>query len=337
MKIENPFKLQNWKFKKFMLVILSIQISLLGLFGLNNIGIDTSILRPLVGFVYLSFVPGYLLLRILKLHKLDGIESLSYALGLSIFVAMFAGFFANMIYPKFGIVKPISEFPIVITLSGIVFLLCLVAYFVNRNKYLPDYIDLKDLSTPQFLFLSLIPFMAVFGTYLVKYYQNNILLMIMIPILALIIFIIGYYDTVIPEKLYPYAIWVIAISLLLEMSLITTYFPTGDSEIFMANEVIGNGYWDYNVPYNHYSILSTKILLPIIYFICNINLDWAYKTIIPLWISILPMLVYNISLNYLSNKQAFFASCIYITSNTLGYVYIFLLTMRQFLAVFYLC
>ena len=96
MKLQNPFKLQNWKFKKFLLIILGIQLSLLGLFTLNNLGIDTTILRPLMGFIYISFIPGYLLLRILRLHNLSSIESFLYALGLSLFMDMFVGFLMNM-------------------------------------------------------------------------------------------------------------------------------------------------------------------------------------------------------------------------------------------------
>ena len=128
MKLQNPFKLQNWKFKKFLLIILGIQLSLLGLFALNNLGVNTPIIRPLIGFIYLSFVPGYLLLRILKLHNLSSIESFLYALGLSLFMDMFIGFLMNMFYPILGITnKPIAEIPIVLTMAGVVFLLCIIA------------------------------------------------------------------------------------------------------------------------------------------------------------------------------------------------------------------
>ena len=167
----------------------------MGLFAINKFGIDTPIIRPLIGFIYLSFIPGYLLLRILRLHKLSGIESFLYALGLSLFMDMFVGFLMNIFYPILGITdKPIAEIPIVITMAGVVFLLCIIAYLRDKNYNNPDYIDLKDILNPQVLFLSLIPFIAIFGIYLVNYHNNNILLIIMIVVIALVALIIEFTD-----------------------------------------------------------------------------------------------------------------------------------------------
>ncbi|WP_421077861.1 DUF2206 domain-containing protein [Methanothermococcus sp. Ax23] len=336
MKLQNPFKLQNWKFKKFLLIILGIQLSLLGLFTLNNLGIDITILRPLIGFIYISFIPGYLLLRILRLHNLSSIESFLYALGLSLFMGMFVGFLMNMFYPILGITnKPIAEIPIVLTMAGVVFLLCIIAYFRDKKYNSPDYINLKDIINPQVLFLSLIPFMAIFGTYLVNYYHNNILLMIMIVIIALIALIVGFTDWI-DKKYYPYAIWAIAIALVWHIMLITPYVNNHDGEMVGAKSTIENGFWNYNIYGNYNSILSNNVFTPMVYFILGINLTWVYKLIFPLWISIFPVVIYVIVRKYLDCKMSFLSALVVIISGGMAYINTFTVITKQFMAEFFM-
>ncbi|UXM85420.1 DUF2206 domain-containing protein [Methanococcus aeolicus] len=312
--IQNPFKLQNWKFKKFLMVILFFQLSLLGLFALNKLGVNTPIIRPLIGFIYLSFIPGYLLLRILRLHKLSTIESFLYALGLSLFMDMFVGFLMNIFYPILGITdKPISEIPIVLTMVGAVFLLCIVAYLRDKDHNNPDYIDLKDILTPQVLFLSLIPFMAIFGTYLVNYHHNNILLMIMIVVIALVALIIGFTNWI-DKKYYPYVIWSMAIALIFHVSLFTNYIPIQDvyGEFYTANVVIHSSLWNFGFPDPYNSVLSDTLLPSFIYHTCRISLNWMYKIIFPLLCSFLPVGLYSIYIKYLDKKSSFLASYLFV-------------------------
>ena len=315
MKILNPFKLQNWKFKKFLIVILFFQISLLGLFALNNLGVDTFIIRPIIGFIYLAFIPGYLLLRILKLHNLDSIVSFLYAMGLSLFLEMFVGFLINIFYPLLGITdKPIAEIPIILTMTLVVGVLSIVAYIRDGDYENPDYILLDDVINPQVLFLSLIPFMAIFGTYLVNYWDNNILLMLMIVVIALVSLIVGFTNWI-DKKYYPYVIWVIAISLILHVSLFTEYIPVQDvyGEYYFANNVILDHLWKYNLPYTYNSVLSVTILPSIIYYICKIELNWIYKIIFPVFCSFLPVGLYTIYTNFLNNKKlSFLASYLFV-------------------------
>ena len=169
-KIKNPFKMNNWDTKSFLIVVFSIQLAYLGAVGLDKLDIQIPLLRQILRFIYLAFIPGYLLLRILRIHGLSSGESLLYAIGLSLFFSMFVGFLMNMLYPLLGITdKPIAEAPIILTMTLAVGILSVVAYIRDRDYEDPDYIPIKDILNPQILFLSLIPFMAIFGTSLVNY------------------------------------------------------------------------------------------------------------------------------------------------------------------------
>ncbi|MBC7334309.1 MAG: DUF1616 domain-containing protein, partial [Actinobacteria bacterium] len=296
MGIKNPFKMNDWDIKSFVVVVFSIQLAYLGTFAINKLGVGLSFLRQVLGFIYLMFLPGYLLLRILKIHKLSSEESLLYALGLSLFFDMFIGFLINMFYPMLGITnRPLSEIPIVTTFVLTTLLLSILAYVRDREYYTPDFVNLKDILSPQFLFLNLIPFMAIFGAYLVNYYHNNLLLVVMIVVIALVALLM-ISTNIIAERLYPYAIWIMAISLILHTTLITNYIQVQDvyGEYYIASGVITNGFWEYAASGTYNSVLSTTILPTVLYYITNVSLTWMYKIIFPFLLSLIPSFLYMI-------------------------------------------
>ena len=84
----------DWEIKKCLWISLAVLLANLGLIGLAASGFDIPILRQTVGFIFLAFIPGILILRILKIHNAGIIESLIYSVGLSIAFIYFAGLFA---------------------------------------------------------------------------------------------------------------------------------------------------------------------------------------------------------------------------------------------------
>jgi uncharacterized membrane protein len=62
---------------------------------------NLTIVREVLGFVYLTFLPGFALLRLLRL-KLEVVESIVFAVGLSIVFLMGAGLLLNSVGPLIG-------------------------------------------------------------------------------------------------------------------------------------------------------------------------------------------------------------------------------------------
>ena len=308
MQINNPFQMNDWEIKNFLKVILAVQLALWGVIALDALGLQIPILRQVIGFIYLTFIPGILILRILKLHKLGNIETLLYTVGLSIATLMFTGLFMNTVYPLFGISGPISLVPLIITISVIVLLLCVLSYVRDKNFSDPSFINMKDVLSLPALFLCLIPFLAVFGTYLVNFYQTNILLMFLIVIIATIVLLIGF-DKFIPKNLYPVAVFVIAISLLFHRSLISMYLTGWDvhTETYLANLVTIAAQWDSTIPSTVNAMLSIVMLAPIFANICSMSLTWVFKIIYPLLFSLIPLGLYRVFQKQTDDKIAFLA------------------------------
>jgi uncharacterized membrane protein len=304
--MNNPLQMNDWEINKFLKVVLAIQLAMLGVIGLDAVGFHIPIIRQLIGFIYLTFVPGIILLRILKLHKLGNIETLLYTVGLSIATLMFTGLFMNTVYSFFGISGPISLTPLIITISVVVLILCILSYIRDKDFSDSSFIDVKDVFSPPALFLCLVPFLSIFGTYLVNFHHNNILLMFLIVIIALIALLIGF-DKFIPKNLYPLAVFVIAISLLYHRSLISMYIIGWDihTEYYLANLVEMNAMWDSTIPSAANAMLSITMLAPIFSDICGMSLTWVFKTIYPLLFSLVALGLYRIFQKQTDDKIAF--------------------------------
>jgi len=283
-----------------------MQFAMLGTIGLDATGLQIPILRQLIGFIYLTFVPGVIILRILKLHKLGNIETLLYTVGLSLATLMFAGLFMNTIYPLFGISGPISITPLIITITMVILILCILCYVRDKDFSDPSFIDTKDVLSPPALFLYLIPFLAVFGTYLVNFHQNNIILMFLIVVIALIFLLIGI-DRFIPTKLYPLAVIAISISLLFHNSLISMYISGWDIhyEYYVSNLVISQSLWDSTAPSNPVNaMLSIAMLIPFFTNITGMTITWTLKIVYPLLFSLVPLGLFRVFQKQTDDKIA---------------------------------
>lgn len=333
-KIKNILQANDWGIKEFSIFFATIQLSIWGALALDLVGIDIPIIRELFGFIYLTFIPGVLILRILKLHELGNIQTFLYVVGLSLTTWMALGFFINIIYPIFG-VKPFSHISLIFTVNACVFVLFVLCYFRDKNFTHPSYIDLKDLLSPSTIILFLIPFLSIFGTYLVNYYHKNILLLIMIVLIAFISLLIGF-DKYFSPKLYPLVIWSMAISLIWHNSLISSYVNVCDvvGEYAQADLIIKNSYWNYTSFGSYNSVLSTVMLPPTYSIICSLDLTWVFKVIFPFLYSFVAVGAYYIFHNVTKNSKIAYFSSYFVISITPFYLQVAFIAKQTFAEIF---
>lgn len=304
--------MNDWNIKKFLFVILSIPLALISLIGLDWLGFSIPILRQLVAFIYITFVPGIIILRILRLHKLGSIRTILYAAGLSISTMMCTGFLLNLLYPAL-ISMPISLMPLMAGFSIIVLILAVISYVRDRGYSSPDLIDVKELWSPTSLFLCLIPIFSIFSTYLMNVNGDNSLQMaLLLVIMAIpVMLLCGW----IQDKYMPLAIFTTSLSLLFHTTLITQYIWGADIhvEYYFANLIMNYSWWNPALYDNVDAMLSVVMLAPAYSIISNLDLVWVFKIIYPVLFSFIPLGLFHVYKKYTSDIVAFFACFFFIS------------------------
>jgi len=304
MKIE--FELNK---KRILIFTLAIQLAAFGIIGINELGVKLFSLRQIILFIYLIFVPGILIIGTFKLlNKLSITEIVLYSVGLSNSFLMIVGAIINNIYPIFGISKPISEPPLIITISICNFILW--GLYLIRGEVFTKYIEID--SRKPYLFLILLPFFSIFGAYFLTFYNNNIILLFMFAIISVVpILAIPKF----PEDFYPLALWVISISLLFQTSLVSSVVPNGGDatgEYYFSKLVLHDGIWNPSISSNNVnSMLRIVILHPVFSILLGMSLTWEYKIIHPLIFSFVPVALYLIYRKQTNSKIGFLSSCLF--------------------------
>ncbi|MDY9922945.1 DUF2206 domain-containing protein [Methanobacterium sp.] len=313
MQIPNFFKMNDWPIKSFLVTIFSIQLVVFGLIFLDLLGLHVPILREVFCFLYLTFVPGFIILKILKVHKLGSAENLLYAIGLSISSLMLIGVITNFFYPIIGVDKPFKLEFLILTSGLIVLFMCLVSYFRDKDFHEPWTLDLKDISSPWVLFLILIPFMGIFGAYFMNNGSNLLQMVLLLfsaflPLLAL---------KLIPKKYYPLLIFVLSLALLYHTSLISNYLWGADINVekYFSSLVVQNYFWDLNLKDNVNAMLSVTILGPFYSIFLGNSITWVYKVIYPLLFSFVPLALFTIYKKISNEKISFLAVYFFVSIN----------------------
>ncbi|MGD0158841.1 MAG: DUF2206 domain-containing protein [Candidatus Bathyarchaeia archaeon] len=272
------------------------------------------VVREVLGFVYLTFLPGFALLRLLRL-KLEVVESIVFAVGLSIAFLMVVGLLLNLLGPLIGISGPLALTPLMVVVTAIVLLL----WFVRR-----DYYDIRVFS---FGFKKLIAIGAVasgiiicsvIGAILVNAppHSNNLILLFTLALISILVGISVFSKRLVPPESYPLILFAIATALLLPVSLFSEYIHGGDifSEYVAFKLTLSSSFWNPAISGRVYAMLSVTILPTIYSNILGLEPTWILKIVYPLIFAIVPLGVFQLFKSKFGKETAFF-SVVFFVSN----------------------
>jgi len=304
--------------------LLFIVISLLSIFCLV-VFFDIPIARQVIGFFYLTFVPGFVFLKILNLGKLDRAETVLFSVGLSVAFLMIAGLLINELSLLFGFSEPLSLVPLMIVLNSLILIGGVLVYSKRKNVHIWNSKTIK--TSPSIVLFLCLPILSIIGAIYVNVYNNNFLLLFMIISIA-VLFIVGVLSKrLLPSKLYPFAVLMIAVALLFHSSLISNYIiPFGSDvpgEYFIFKTIQNNAYWNSTsspiegTVIGRFNDMLSITILPTVYAnILNINAQLVFKILYPLIFSFVPLGLYKIWQTYISKKYAFIAAFLFMAQLT---------------------
>ncbi len=312
-----------------------------------SILLDIPFIRQILGFLFFIFIPGFVLLRILKQERFNIAETILFSFGLSIAFLMLMGFTINSLGSLNLISKPLSTKPLAIIVNIAITLMCFLSYFLNKEA--SNIIDTQDLRPALILAYTILPLIGVVGIILVNAFNNNLLL-ISVMILIPLVFVLGVLNSKLSQH-YPLIILSIALTLLLSNTLITKY-PYGDDINFeynvftLTNNMSSwnpNVYYDYD-QFSSVSMLSVTVLPTMLSNLLNIDGIWIFKIIFPIIFSLVPLGLYHLYQIQWGKKTAFISVIFFmanyeffhlLTTNAkpmiaeLFYVLLFLIMLRK--------
>lgn len=283
--------------------------------------LNLAVVREIVGFVYLTFVPGILVLEVLKQDGWGAFESFLLSIGLQIALLMFVGLSMNIFFPILGITSPLSTAPLLATMNAITLLACLGLCLRPASHWMSNLIASRSL-IPLLAF----PLLSVAGTLVANSFgTNSILFLMLLSVAGLIVFGTMYRKSL-PKGFFPLAILAASSALLLHSSLATNYISGYDShgEYHVFKFTDNAEFWNeshifYNDGLNKGNSMLSVTILPTIYSkVTNIDATWILKILFPLLFALVPLILYRLYCTraHFGKKHAFLAVMFLISNMT---------------------
>lgn len=304
----------DWKFGRFAALVLTLQAIVLLLIFLDGYRLVPLYLRGLLTFLFYTYVPGLVLLRVLRMHNLGGVMTTLLSVAASVVIIMFVGFGLNLFYLEMNGPLPFT-FPVVTIGQTAMFLLLLGLAFVSDRRYGSEpMLDISlFLTAPAFALYSL-PLVAVLATYLlngwnIAWLQIVLLLVIAAAVLALLL-------VRVPSQLYPLAVLCIALAVLFHTSLVSRFvveWADISFEYWSANRTLLNGFWTMSSGERMDSVLSVTILVPVYVLLTGLDLTIVFKVCYPVLLTFIPLGVFSIVQGRLGSRGALLAAFLIIS------------------------
>ena len=310
-------KVGCWNPASFLLYVLGLQVLVC-----FSIVLDISFVRQVLGFLFFTFIPGYILLRVFNIKRPCLMETVLFSIGLSIAFLMLIGALMNSLGSLGLISQPLSTDPIAIVANISIALMIFFDYFRNKNF---DTLKAKDFNLKLFFACLIIPILSVISILLIRYFNSNILLISLI-ILISVVFATVVLSSKISSKLssyYPLILLSITLSLCFSQVLISNYVIGDDInpefDTFVATK--NSSYWDNeNNSYVQQSsdnrMMSITILPTILSNLLNIEPGWIFKLVFPLFFSLVPLCLHQLYRREFGERIAFISVIFFISNYT---------------------
>jgi len=311
--------MNNWNLT-LLVYVLSLQVIVLA-----SMVLDIPFIRQVSGFVLLAIIPGFLFLRILRSKKFDVGTTFLLSVGLSLALLLLIGALMNLLGTLSLVSQPLSFVPMTIIVNVVVCIMNVLSYLRNRDI---QTFEVRNMRFSPLLCSLILPIMSIAGVLLVGYFHNNMLSLAVVIVISAV-FVVSILSSRASPKLSSYHIssyhililLSIVLSLVLSQALSSNYLYGDDIHdefnTFLATKNVS--YW--NPQNNSYvqqssdnSMMSITVLPTILSNLLNINADWLFKIVFPIFFLVVPLGLYQLYRRYWGERSAF-VSVIFFVAN----------------------
>ena len=281
-------------------------IPIITLFANIAILLDIPFLREIILFIFLSFIPGFAILRLFKLKEISFLDTILLSVALSIAFVMFMGLLVNELYLILGLSEPLSTIPLTVAISAFTMSAFLVEYRRDFSETLPVTLTQKislEGKLKNFLPLSTILFVLPLLSALGVFYFNIYIILFSFVLIAFLCVLSVASRRLVPENLFPFLIFSISITLAFQIQLTSTYIVGWDAnlEYFFFRMTQINGHWGFlnanliSLDALNYNSMLSITLLPAVYSaLMNAKGEIVFKILYPFLFSLVPLTLFRI-------------------------------------------
>jgi len=309
------------KLKAYLILILFLQFITFIL-----VILDTPVARQAIGFVYLTFVPGAVVMKLLKM-KIDSLtETVLLVAGLSIAFLMLIGLLVNQLKPLLNISKPLSLW-FLLPAINIFVSVCMLAVFLKGKSGHSELAIFRVVNPLIISLLMYIPALSIAGAIASGAYGDNRIIISTIVAIAMLFVIVTISRRTVITRLYPFIVLTIAISLTYHSALVSENMVSFGSdvggEVFVQKIVEKNAYWNPVNPYpwdqsvgRAYAMLSVTMLPTIYSTLLNLDIVLVFKLFYSMFLALIPLGLYNLWRKFLDEKIAFISAFFFMAFET---------------------
>lgn len=291
-----------------------------------SIVLDMPFFRQILPFMFFTFIPGFLLLRILKI-KTPLSQLTVFSVAMSVSFLYLTGLFVNTVFP----VKPLS-YPFLIVSNIIVLFLTAM---LREEEIFNFQVNFDKTEIKLYIMGLILPFLVIVGSYVLNKFNNNLL------IVFSIVYLLFYIIVALKAKnlSYAFVIWILAVSLLFMVSLRTDYLISGDTPVEYNLFKVSASAFKWNagsIPYSlrpeYNTCLSITILPTLYYYMSNLNGFYIFKVFLIFIVSFVPVAIYRLNSIFLPEKKSFLNTLLFISY----YQFIYSISnLRTLIAILY--
>ena len=293
----------------FILLVLVLQVATYFVVYLN-----IPFARMVFCFIYLLFVPGIVVLKVLSLKNLDFIEKVLFSVSLSVAFLMLIGVVLNQV-GKLVVTDPLTTNTILLTINTALLATALIGYRNSTSE--STQIPSRKLVNQGLLILLSISLLILgsYGIFVVNYSGSSFFLLVLIILISAIVPLAVVRGKNVPSYVYPFLLLIVFLCALLfvssSYSLVTPYIiGNGDQwHEYYVFKLTGS-FWDSSLPYfsPYYSMISITILPRIFSAVTSIESSFLFKVLYPIVAAFVAIGAYKLYETQTDKKTAFLAT-----------------------------
>lgn len=307
----------NKKIGNFIPIALALQLAfLLSVFA------DIPVARQLLGFINLTFVMGFVVLKLLKPNNLSAVRTVLFSIGLSIALLMLIGLTVNEIGSFIGLERPLDPIYLIPATSGVI----LFGIFLNFLRFpTAGYsIKMKKAEAFRFLLVCSVPVLSVVGAFWANVTGNSFILLVAL-IADLFLFLTALFlRRLFTPRLRLLVIFILGLTLLFHYSLISSYVQGPDIKLenYVFTSTLKDGYWNSSVSFadmntGRFNNMLSITVLPTLYSnVLNLDSNLVLKLIFPAIFALVPVALYVLWRDKFGAKVGFLSAFLLVSQTT---------------------